>query len=174
MLQLRFDKGSDREFLEIASKLAGIIHKKKKIFIVNNRVDIAFVTGSDGVHLGADDIDAEAARSILGYNKIVGRTIHYPRELKFLNEKDIDYFSVGPVFTTKTKPSLKPISRTSLAKIVSSVGKPLFAIGGINSANSCLLPKMNIKNISLCRGIILSKDIDKTTKELRKCLAIYS
>jgi len=174
IFQLRFKNGNDRKTLELATKLAGIIHKRKKIFIVNNRIDIASLAGADGIHLGKNDINTDAARSILGPHKIIGRTIHSFLELKSLNKDNIDYFSVGPIFTTKTKPSLKPISNNSLSKIVNSVNKPLFAIGGINLRNLNLLLEKSIKNISLCRGIILEKDMNGTIKELKKCLAEHS
>jgi len=174
IIQLRFKNGSDREILELAIKLTKIVHKGKKIFIVNNRIDIASLTGADGVHLGINDIDTKLARSILGPNKIIGRTLHSLRELKSLNKKNIDYLSVGPVFPTKTKPFLKPINWNSLAKIIHSTDKPLFVIGGINLKNLHLLVKRNIKNISLCRGIILEKNINKTVKEFKRCLVAHS
>jgi len=174
IFQLRFKNGNDRETLELATEIARVIHKRKKIFIVNNRTDIASLAGADGIHLGRNDINTEAARSILGPHKIIGRTIHHLHELKSLNRNNIDYFSVGPVFATKTKPSLKPISKNSLSKIVNSVNKPLFAIGGINLRNLHLLLEKSIKNVSLCRGIILEKDMNKTIKELKKCLVAHS
>jgi len=174
IFQLRSENNNDRETLELATKLSRIIHKRKKIFIVNNRIDIASLAEADGTHLGKDDINTEAARSILGPHKIIGRTIHSSLELKSLDKKHIDYFSVGPVFATKTKPFLKPISNNCLSKIVNSVNKPLFAIGGINLGNLYILFEKGIKNISLCRGIILEKDVNKTVKEFKKCLAEHS
>ena len=174
IFQLRPGNESDRETLSIAIKLARIIYKRKKIFIVNNRTDIASLAGADGVHLGIDDIDTESARSILGSNKIIGRTIHSLDELKSLNKENIDYLSVGPVFITKTKPALRPINPGRLTRIINKANKPLFAIGGIKLKNVSSLVDKKIRNISLCRGIILEENMHKTVKELKKCLTAHS
>ncbi len=174
IFQLRFTNGSDREILNTAIALRKMIHKKNKMLIVNNRPDIAFLSKADGVHLGSDDIDTKLAKSLLGPHKIVGRTVHSLSELKGLTLKHVDYLSVGPVFRTKTKPELNPIDTREMDKIIRGAKKPLFAIGGINLKNVPRLVKHNIRNISVCRGIILEKDIKRTVKELKKCLVNHS
>ncbi|OPX29387.1 MAG: hypothetical protein B1H08_03960 [Candidatus Omnitrophica bacterium 4484_171] len=65
IFQLRFKNGNDRKTLELATKLAGIIHKRKKIFIVNNRIDIASLAGADGIHLGKNDINTDQRKCTL-------------------------------------------------------------------------------------------------------------
>ena len=42
--------------------------------IINDRVDIALLSGADGVHLGQSDIPVKDARSCLGPEKIIGAT----------------------------------------------------------------------------------------------------
>ena len=40
--------------------------------IVNDRADVARLTGAAGVHLGQDDLPVEDVRSMLGENSVVG------------------------------------------------------------------------------------------------------
>ena len=44
---------------------------------MNDRADICVAVGFDGVHLGQDDLPAEAARLVVG-ERIVGISTHNP------------------------------------------------------------------------------------------------
>ncbi|PYS00706.1 MAG: hypothetical protein DMG12_17165, partial [Acidobacteria bacterium] len=44
--------------------------------IVNDRVDVARITGAAGVHLGQSDIGVVEARRILGPDQIIGFSTH--------------------------------------------------------------------------------------------------
>jgi len=170
ILQFRFKNIVDRVALDIAQRLSKIIHKKGKIFIINDRVDIAYIAKADGVHLGRDDVDTKTAKSILGKNKFIGKTAHTKKELLTFAKEDVDYLSIGAVFKTKTKPKSKPLGVKFIKAVTPLADKPLFAIGGINLRNVSYLFKIDIKNIAVCRGVILSKNIPKTVSEFKRCL----
>src|SRR5579864_9831895 len=55
MVQLRDRTLSDRQLLEAARVFARTCRDNGALFIVNDRVDIALLSGADGVHLGQDD-----------------------------------------------------------------------------------------------------------------------
>ena len=170
MLQFRFTDTCDKIVLATAKKLRKIIHKRKKLFIVNNRPDIVMITEADGLHLGKNDIDANSARSILGKKKIIGKTIHSFKELMLSHKQDIDYLSAGAVFKTKTKPLAKLLGRRCLRKMILHADKPLFAIGGINLTNLSHITAVGIGNIALGEGIILKKNIPNAVKKIKRCL----
>jgi len=46
----------------------------------------------------------------------------------------------------------------------------MFAIGGINQYNIEFLLESGMKNIAICRGIILAKNLKTSVKEYKKCL----
>ena len=71
VFQLRIKKYSDMETIQIIEKLFPICVNYKALFILNDRADIAKITGVDGVHLGEEDISIKKARNILGNNKII-------------------------------------------------------------------------------------------------------
>jgi thiamine-phosphate pyrophosphorylase len=167
--QFRFKSLSDNVACRIATKLRKIIHKRKKIFLINNRVDISYLSGADGVHLGSQDLASCMARKILGREKIVGKTVHSLKELYEFEKEKIDYISVGPVFSTSLKPNLVPL-KNKVKEFVKEAKKPLFAIGGITLENVEELIKLGIRNIALCRGVILNKNMKEVVFGLKRCL----
>ncbi|UCC94953.1 MAG: thiamine phosphate synthase [Candidatus Omnitrophota bacterium] len=170
IFQLRFGESPDREFLKLATHLGKAVHARKKIFLVNNRADIAYLCGADGVHLGAEDIPVLQARKIIGKSKIVGKTVHSLDELKKFQKEEIDYLSVGPLFRTITKPHLVPLQHRELKEFLKRVRKPLFGIGGITLENLKYLCSVGIRNIALCHGIVLAQNPSKYTKVIKQCL----
>ena len=170
LFQFRFKQLSDAAALAIAKKLSKIIHKRKKIFIVNDRVDIAYLSGADGVHLGKGDIPSYSARVILGKRKMIGRTVHSAGEFAQFVKEPIDYISLGPVFKTKTKPHLVPWRIESIKRLLPKTRKLAFVIGGINVHNVSSLLINHIKNIAVCRGILLARKPKESAKSLKQCI----
>jgi thiamine-phosphate pyrophosphorylase len=106
--------------------------------IVNDRVDLALMTGAHGVHLGQDDLPPTAARKLLGDKAIIGSSTHSSEQVrKALIEGVADYIAFGPVYPTSTKSDHDPIvGLRQLAQIRELVGDfPLVAIGGIGLKN---------------------------------------
>ncbi|MCM8773519.1 MAG: thiamine phosphate synthase [Candidatus Omnitrophica bacterium] len=171
IIQFRFKNISDRLTLAISQKLSRITRKYKKIFIVNDRVDIAYLSNADGLHLGKDDIDVSQARKILGKEKIIGKTVHSKEELIRFAKEDTDYLSIGPVFKTEIKQALKPLGAIKLKNWIKLINnKPLFAVGGINLDNINPLVKIGISKVCVCRAIILNGNIPTAVKEFKRCL----
>ncbi|HSJ72951.1 MAG TPA: thiamine phosphate synthase, partial [Miltoncostaeaceae bacterium] len=81
-----------------AAAAAGIL------FIVNDSPELARAVGADGVHIGQDDGGVAAARALLGPGRIVGRSTRGGAMLDAAADEGADYASVGPVWTTPTKP----------------------------------------------------------------------
>jgi len=176
IFQLRAKGLSDRKYLTLATKLSKIIKKRKKMFIVNDRADIAYLSGASGLAIAEDYTSPSQARKIIGNKAIIGKTIHSLRELENLRSQEridrakIDYISFGPAFKTKTKPNLKPLTSRKLKTLIEKNKKLIFAIGGINQYNIDSLLESGIKNIAICRGIILAKNLKTTINNYKKCL----
>lgn len=73
-IQLREKNISSAEYLKRARMLREMTDKYHTKFIVNDRLDIAMISGADGVHLGQSDIPVADARKILGRDKMIGAT----------------------------------------------------------------------------------------------------
>src|SRR5262249_55234244 len=103
--------------------------------IVNDRADVARLTGAAGVHVGQEDLAPTVVRAILGEPAIVGWSTHTPAQLDASFAEPISYVAVGPVFATTTKST--GYEALGLARVRDAAaraarpGIPLVAIGGI-------------------------------------------
>lgn len=62
LVQYREKNGLGKDMLEKARAMVALCHKYNVPLIVNDRLDIALLSGADGVHLGQDDIPVAEAR----------------------------------------------------------------------------------------------------------------
>ena len=67
---------SPKEFYEQAKAAVAVAEQCGVQLIINDRVDVALAVGANGVHLGQDDMPAEAARRLLGPEAIIGYSTH--------------------------------------------------------------------------------------------------
>jgi thiamine-phosphate pyrophosphorylase len=168
IIQLREEGISDAKLFLIARKIRKIV--RDKLFIINNRVDIAKAVDADGVHLGRMDLPIESARKILGDEKIIGATTHSVGELKKVIKKMPDYVSVGPVFETTTKQGLKPVGFSYLKDAIRISPVPVFCIGGINEKNIKELVRAGGRRVAICSGIISQRNIVGVTKKIKRLI----
>jgi len=102
-LQLRAKSLSGAAFLELSTRVCEIAHRVGGIVIVNDRADIARLSGADGVHLGQDDLSPPAARAIVGDDAIIGMSTHTSAQVDLALGSPVTYIAIGPVFGTSTK-----------------------------------------------------------------------
>jgi thiamine-phosphate pyrophosphorylase len=132
LLQYRNKSASSGELLEKSRALAEGLSRRGVTFIVNDRPDIAALAGASGVHVGQDDLGAEAARSLLRQNSIVGVSTHNVGQFRAAASSSADYIAIGPVFTTSSKANPEPVVGISTIREVRCLSeKPMVAIGGI-------------------------------------------
>src|SRR5262249_60018596 len=100
--------------------------------LVNDRVDVALLSGAAGVHLGQTDLSPASARQILGSDRIIGFSTHNPEQAREADALPVDYVGVGPVFWTSSKENPDPVlGLSSFAEICRMIRKPVVGIGGI-------------------------------------------
>ncbi len=136
VVQLRMKRGGAGEILNTARAVAALC-KGRAAFIMNDRSDIARLSGADGVHLGQDDLPVKVAREIIGPGRLVGVSTHSEEEIDAALAAGADYLGFGPVFATASKESALPPPHglAALARAVARAGGvPVVAIGGITSA----------------------------------------
>lgn len=136
VLQLRLEKTADRDALALARQVIAVAHPKGVQVIVNDRVDLALVSGADGVHLGELDLPVAEARRLLGPSKLIGATTRDLASIQRAKEQGADHVGLGPVFKTGTKvipfPLLGP---DGLRAIVKDSPLKVVAIAGIDRGN---------------------------------------
>lgn len=167
MVQLR-EKDIDFEsFLSLAKELKKITDKHNVPLIINDNVEIALLSGADGVHVGQGDIDACEARAMIGDEKILGVSVRNVQQAIAAEKDGADYIGVGAVFPTSTKSDAGTLTQTILKEICSSVLIPAVAIGGISMENAHCLSGSGIKGIAAVSSIFAQDDIRSAASGLR-------
>jgi len=171
MIQFRDKSMSTAEMISTAKQIAVLCKNHRVTFLVNDRVDVAILSGADGVHLGIEDIPINEARKLLGMKKIIGGTAHSLKEALKAQKQGADYIGFGHIFITasKHKPD-KPKGTKLLSQIVKKVKMPILAIGGINSANIEEVMKTGVHGAAIIGGILKSRNPAQTTKVIRKLM----
>jgi len=105
------------------------------VFLVNDRADVASLAGAHGVHVGQDDLPADAARRLVGEG-VVGVSTHTHDQVQAALNTTADYLAIGPVFHTASKgrdagPAVGLNGVKDAAQAMDSEKRPLVAIGGI-------------------------------------------
>ena len=169
-LQLREKELEDRELLRRAQRLTELCHAHDALLIVNDRPDIAAISGADGVHLGQDDLPVAAARRVLPAGALVGVSTHDRTQLEAVATQAPDYLAVGPMFESPTKPQdvIAGPGMLATARQVSSL--PLVAIGGITCANAAKVLAVAPCCLCACAAIIGQDDPESATRALREVL----
>ncbi|MDR1622522.1 MAG: thiamine phosphate synthase, partial [Synergistaceae bacterium] len=102
-IQLR-DKSMDGgELLATAKRMARLCGEHGALFIVNDRLDVALLSGADGVHLGQSDLPVAEARGLAPRPFVVGASAHTADEAERAEKDGADYLGVGAVFETGSK-----------------------------------------------------------------------
>ena len=101
---------TDREFIDCATKSKQLCEMFEATFIVESRVDIAYLAKADGVNLNQEDIDIRSVREFLGEEFFVGLYSNTPEDVLFLVKGGADYISVNQIPSTPTE----PVNKTGL------------------------------------------------------------
>lgn len=163
IIQYREKEKSEKEMIEEASKIKELCGSDV-ILIINDNVEIALAVDADGVHLGKDDIDYETARKLLG-DKIIGITTRNAEDAVKAENLGADYVSIGPIFSTTTKPDLKPIGVEMIEKIKKAIKIPFVAIGGINLNNLDEVLNAGATKVAAISAIVAKDDVEKEIKK---------
>jgi len=126
--------------LGLADRLSAATRSAGGILIVNDRADVARMSGVSGVHVGQDDLSPADARLVLPAPAIIGVSTHSEPQLRAALDSPADYVAIGPVFATSTKAKLDPVvgldGVRQASRLSRAAGRPLVAIGGITLERS--------------------------------------
>jgi len=131
LLQYRNKEGMTREMMAHALEIKRVVEGKAAL-IMNDRADLCVAAGFEGVHLGQDDLPADAARLVVGSGRWIGVSTHNRDQVAEADAGPADYIAIGPVFPTSGKKNpdqLVGLEGVRMAREITK--KPLVAIGGI-------------------------------------------
>jgi thiamine-phosphate pyrophosphorylase len=178
-VQIRDASTPIRELMRDIIECAEFASKKGVTLIINNRCDLVLGSGAMGVHLGQEDLPPEAARSILGSNKIIGFSAHSIDQVRKSSTLPIQYVGFGPIYPTLTKEDAAPavgLRLLSAACRTSSV--PVVAIGGIGLDQVGEVLKAGAASAAVISALMGAKDIARrmnrfleTAREIKSTLS---
>lgn len=154
LIQLREKRLTARVLFELTQQAAQLTRGTTTRLLVNDRADIAFGAGADGVHLMTRSIDAATLRRTFGERFLIGVSTHSLAEAQTAKEGGADFIVFGPVFITTSKEKYgPPVGLEEFERVAKELRPfPVFGLGGISVSNAadCLRAgAMGIAGISL-------------------------
>jgi thiamine-phosphate pyrophosphorylase len=170
-VQLRAKGLEDSRLLSLSRRFVQQCRRHGVVSIINDRVDIAVLSGADGVHLGQGDIAAGEGRKLCSRPMIFGVSTHSESQLKAAIEAGADYVGLGPVFATKTKSRLDVAGCDYVrdgVKILAGTGVGHVAIGGIDSDNVEEVLAAGANAVAVCSAVCGSADPSRVCRQLKE------
>lgn len=169
VFQIRDKDGADQDIAAFTRKCMAHL-SGEKLFIVNDRINVALEAGADGVHIGQEDDAFEAVCDRGGEDFMIGVSCQSLAHAREAQRKGADYIGFGSVFKTLTKPQRDPMDLKVLASVLQEISIPVFPIGGISLENCKQVTTCGAQRIAVTRAICLAKDIQETVRTLRYIL----
>jgi thiamine-phosphate pyrophosphorylase len=171
IIQYRNKNATARTLLEVSTQISSALAATSARFIVNDRADIARLSGADGVHVGQDDLSVDDARAIsqkispppeanaAGKEFWVGVSTHTLEQVRLSAATSVDYIAIGPIFATATKQNHEAIVGTEFIRAARKLTtKPLVAIGGITVATAEEVFRAGADSIAIARDLICAEN----------------
>jgi thiamine-phosphate pyrophosphorylase len=136
-LQVRAKSLGARDYLALLETVVPLAKAASVTLFANDRPDLAWLSGCDGVHVGQTDLPVEAVRRLPGH-LLVGVSTHDASQLSQAFAERPSYVAVGPVYDTASKQNpeatvgLELLAEAQRLSVASRI--PLVAIGGIDAA----------------------------------------
>ena len=173
IIQLRSKILSDRSLVALGKKILTLTRKMKRLFIVNDRVDLMKVINADGVHLGQNDLAIQEARRLIkDSEKIIGQSTHTLKQAIIAARDGADYIGFGPIFSTPTKPTYQAVGLDEIRQVVKRVQIPVVCIGGIDSSNIRSVVAHGANRVAVVRAIFSVAGPYQVACDLRKQLEL--
>jgi thiamine-phosphate pyrophosphorylase len=172
-LQLRAKQAPARDLLSLARSLAERCQRAGVPLVVNDRADIAHLSGAWGVHLGQDDLDIDDVRRLFPALH-VGLSTHNLDQVQRALSSRADYLGFGPVFTTRTKQNPDPTTGLdALSLAVQKAGSvPVVAIGGITRQEIPALRAAGARVVTAISDVLSAPDCAAVVRAYQHALAL--
>jgi thiamine-phosphate pyrophosphorylase len=169
LIQLRDKSESSRDRLALAEAAVARAHHAGAQIIVNDRADIARLSGADGVHVGQEDLAVEEVRAIVGPEAMVGISTHDRPQIEAALKTSATYIAVGPIYGTTTKDTGYSARGLDLVRHAAAGGKPVVAIGGITLDRAPEVIAAGAASVAVISDL-LRGDPEKTVREFTRRL----
>ena len=159
-IQLRAKHLASGPLLELCELAVREAAPYRAAIIVNDRADLAALSGAAGVHVGQDDLAPAAARALVGADAIVGYSTHTVQQIQDAVSEPVSYIAVGPVFGTRSKATgydavgLELV--TAAARAAGAI--PIVAIGGITLESAPAVLAAGAASVAVIGDLLAGND----------------
>ena len=169
-LQLREKNLDGAELLKRARMLTDLCRRHNVISIINDRPDIALLSGADGVHVGQEDLRAPEVRKLIGPTEILGVSTHNLDQAKQAVLDGADYIGAGPFFKSPTKPRDFVAGPDYARAVAEQIKIPAVAIAGITQQNVHEVLASGLTAIAVTAAVTQTDDPRTAAADLKKRL----
>lgn len=171
ILQLRDKTATEDELRAASDVFRRVADRSGALFVLNDLPGLAVQVGADGAHVGQTDVQPDHARTVMGPDLLVGRSTHSVDQIDAVADEDVDYFAIGPVHQTPTKPGRPPIGLDPVRHAAGHAVVPWFVIGGMSAETLSDAMAAGASRVVVVRAVTTAADPGAACWALRRVLA---
>ena len=173
LIQVRVTEGGSAQFLAWCDEIVGDARSYDALVIVNDRADIAVLSGAAGVHVGQQDLGVATVRSLMPEPAIVGLSTHTSTELERSVNTAVSYVSVGPAYETATKDTWHAPVGLDLVRQAIHLrrSRPVVAIGGITLERAPEVLGAGATSVAVISDLLMGGDPERRVRDYVSALA---
>jgi thiamine-phosphate pyrophosphorylase len=138
-------------------------------FMVNDDAQLAAGVDAEGVHLGATDGEVQAARAVLGHDKLIGVSCYNRLQLaRDAVRAGADYVAFGAFYSSTVKPQAAVATLDTLREARKELTVPIVAIGGISADNGAALVEAGADALAVISAVFDAADVQLAAQNLNK------
>lgn len=179
LVQIRAKGISHADRIQLLDALLPDYAVAGKPLIINDDLEAAacYPGMNLGLHLGQEDTPPKEARERLGPSALIGLSTHSADQarqaIRLAEQKIINYFAVGPLFQTPTKPDYRPVG-LELARQVTAMNPPVpfFVIGGITRSTLPEVIDAGLQRFVVVSEVLNSEQPASVIREMKARLSL--
>ncbi len=153
-LHIRGPSTYGRKIHELARKIRPMADSTGGRLFLNDRLDIAWTAGADGVHLGQRSLPVRSVRRLVGHDLTIGASVHNEHESAIAEKEGADYAFLGTLFRTPSHHGIEPGGLSLISKMCPVIrDMPFVGIGGITPERVGGVLAAGAKGVAVIRGI---------------------
>jgi len=167
LVQYRNKSAAPQLALAQSQQLATLCRDRDVLFIVNDDPQLAVNCDAHGVHIGRDDPDLAATRSLLGTKRIIGVSCYNSlTKAQAAQTAGADYVAFGSFYASTIKPDAVTAEVELLRRARNELALPIVAIGGINADNGAALVAAGADALAVIHAVFGADDIGAAARKL--------
>jgi thiamine-phosphate pyrophosphorylase len=176
IIQLRDKRLEASAELEAFTVLQAAARRHGKLFAANDRADVAALAEVDVLHLGQGDLPLEDARRLLPSHVSLGQSTHSLPQAMTAQQEGADYYCIGPVWPTPTKPGRQPVGLEAVRAVAEQNDgvTPWFAIGDVRLETISRVVDAGARRVVVVRAITEADDPRAAAQRLRAALPVLT